>query len=127
MKALISHPHGILIYKIGQSGGRLIGSAEGVQAPHSTVEFEQIGRSLHVKFYTDHREGDCYTDLVLENVLKTDAPIAGLSQAKGTVTAPPIDTGTIKSRLRKLKAIYDDGLISADDYEKKKAALLEQL
>jgi hypothetical protein len=43
------------------------------------------------------------------------------------VTTPPADTGTIKARLKELKELHDSGLINNDDYEKKKAELLEQL
>lgn len=44
-----------------------------------------------------------------------------------TETAPPVDTGTIEERLRKLKKLHDDGLIDEDAYKKKMNALLDQL
>jgi len=44
-----------------------------------------------------------------------------------TETSPFSDTGTIEERLRKLKEIYDSGLINDEDYKKKKDALLKQL
>lgn len=37
------------------------------------------------------------------------------------------DTSDIKAKLKKLKALKDEGLISDKDYEKKKAALLDSL
>ncbi len=41
--------------------------------------------------------------------------------------APPPGTPGIKARLRKLKELYDSGLISKQEYDAKRAALLSQL
>ena len=52
----------------------------------------------------------------------------GSSTTSPAVKTPqPKGPGTIEERLRKLKELYDEGLINADDYKTKKDALLDNL
>lgn len=50
-------------------------------------------------------------------------PTAGASPATTAAALAPTDH--LETRLKKLKTMYDKGLITKDDYEKKKAELLK--
>ena len=65
------------------------------------------------------------------SVAPTSAPVTGATptdrKADGVITAPSTSSSSAKNRLSQLKKLFEAGLITQQDYERKKADILKSL
>jgi hypothetical protein len=80
-----------------------------------------IERSYASVRFIESRKAIDTTSRYVDTARKTQA------QAKNEQDAATLKAGTIEQRLKELKDLYDKNLITKEDYEKKKADILNQL
>jgi hypothetical protein len=97
---------------------------------HHAVEFKKVMLLAKHDLETGISRGSDHRRPLLPVEPLVGEPAPG---EPGAPTAPPLDSSaapvrpTVEDKLRSLARLRDEGIISAADYEAKKAALLEQL